>query len=260
MFRTVVFFAIGFPEVFAADAGLNSENDRFGNDGIRGEVKNDTVVQDALDRNMTGNRLSSERYHRSGVPFPSDILHRFQLDLAGQKKFPRTRSSWGPRRPQMPRAIEGESRDRQHLQSAAMFWNTVRIKGAVTYAHHHHPDWKGHDGHYGIDCSNFVAYLYNLVLGVEFTSDITALSKLKLRHVTNWADLEPGDVALFSNMARTGVTHTGIIVKGEGNPSVVHSHGSGPQLASRHNWWPIDRFAYGFRLQDLIASSEQVLV
>lgn len=148
-----------------------------------------------------------------------------------------------------------KKKSRELVQETAMFWNSVRAKGAVVYAHHYHPDWKGNDGRYGIDCSNFVAYVYNLALGVTFTSDITELSKLRLPHVKKWTDMKPGDVALFTNMARTRVSHTGIAVEGAGKPSVVHSHGgkvSGPQIASLHNWWPINRFAYGFRLEDLV--------
>lgn len=253
----VVALAIGVPNALAAYGGEASafKNDHVGNAELRGEIA------DGLDDNMlnrTRSFLSKTIYHRSGVRFPDALVDRFDLDLAGQRTFTKC-EGWGPSRPKMPRAIKGEKENREMIQSAAMFWNTVREKGAVVYEHHYHPDWKGNDGKYGIDCSNFVAYIYNLVLGVTFTSSIEELSKLSLPHVTEWENMEPGDVALFTDMARTRVTHTGIVVDGAGKPSVVHSTGgeqSGPQLSSSRNWWPISRFAYGFRMQDLIGCKD----
>lgn len=192
--------------------------------------------------------------HRSGVPFHPELTQRFENDHKRRQFKSKCKTRWGPNRPQMPLDLKGEQENRERVQAAAWFWNAVRVEGGCVYAHHHHPDWKSPKGVYGIDCSNFTSYIYNLVLGVRFTSAIKPQSELNLPRVTRWQLLRPGDLAFFRNMKKTRVSHVGIVVQGSGKPSVIHSSGgsaSGPRCASNHKMWPICRFSHGFRLQDL---------
>mmetsp|Transcript_154196 Transcript_154196/g.287465 ORF Transcript_154196/g.287465 Transcript_154196/m.287465 type:complete len:388 (+) Transcript_154196:48-1211(+) len=207
--------------------------------------------------------LPMAKVHRSGVPFPPELLSRFQEDLSKQGHFKnkyeqiKGKHCYGAPRPHMSLNLRTEDEDRKLLVAAALFYNEVKKRGKCCYAHHHHPDWLGHDGTYGIDCSNFTSHIYNLCLGVRFTSAIKPQSQMGLPKVTSWNALRPGDLAFFTSAKSSQVGHVGICIEGQGRPSVIHSTTvrvqgkNGPMLSWSHDRGPINRFSHGFRFEDL---------
>jgi hypothetical protein len=208
------------------------------------------------------------RFHHSGVRFPVELISRFGEDLSKRDHFKRKyekiqgKNCYGPARPQMSLNLHSEEADRKLVVAAAMFYNEVKKRGKCSYAHHHHPDWLGHEGTCGIDCSNFSSHLYNLCLGVRFTSAITAQSQMDLPKVKSWSALRPGDLAFF----KCKVGHVGVCVEGPGKPSVIHSTSlrfrgkNGPTLASNHKGWPINRFSHGFRFEHVRKKAAEVII
>jgi len=222
------------------------------------------------DAHASANAGATCRVHRSGLPFPDELLERFQIDL---KCIVDKLDRWGAKQPPMPRvvpwpAVDGKESDRKRIEEAALFYVAVSAlrPNLLIYAHHHHPDWLGEDGH-GVDCSNLASHIYNLVLGVRFTSAIGLQSELPLPRLTKWDELRRGDLAFFTNWKRDRVSHSGIIIKhpdGTSTIAVVHSTGArqtknhlgkrkhtGPQITTLRSWWPINRFSHGFRIVDI---------
>ena len=120
-----------------------------------------------------------------------DILNgeRGKAETLGQTEYPDWYSpatkaklgAWGPRFKWLapPTIIAGKSAEWQRERVLAI---AARYRG-YSYQHHHLPDWdppadwpwievkSGHNGK-GIDCSNFTGLVYNLALGVRFSTAI----------------------------------------------------------------------------------------
>lgn len=224
--------------------------------------------------------------HRCGQPFPKSLLHRFRMDLHYRHIPHAWKGRWGPPRPNMDRDVhKDEQVNRDLIVTAALWWEKMNYEtypSCIKYAHHHHPDWRGKNDVYGVDCSNWVSHVYNLVLGVKFSSGIKQQGDLHntkkgVKKITNFQALRPGDVVLFGSKR---ITHVGIAVPYEttsqdGNKTtvlgVVHVTGdghrdvrrgwdgakSGPQLTIYHDSWPLWKFSHGYDLVDLACMSQK---
>lgn len=196
--------------------------------------------------------LQGAACHRSGEAFPLVVADRFRRHAELCRGNRRNR-------PHMARIRRGEPQDRQAMLAAAWFWDRVRRRGAVHYRHgshgHRHPDWVNRRG-FGVDCSNFTAYLYNLVLGVRFTSASRAQGRLNYRRL-KLGNLQDGDLMFWHRKGnRAQFCHAGIFARKDGVPGVLHStgghggSGSGPQWSRIKGWLHL-RFSHGFSLRDV---------
>lgn len=173
---------------------------------------------------------------------------------------PETRKRWGAwgvpfKKFDPPEGIEKRSVEWKRERIIAV---GMRYQG-YSYQHHHLPDWeppedwpwkpvgRGHNAK-GIDCSNFTGWVYNLGLGIHFTTAIKEQSEQvetrvhdrtlpfsRIEKPKNYADckkaFKTGDLLFIKNKAGE-VSHVvlwvgEIGVSGDGTPLILDSTGSG---------------------------------
>jgi len=172
-------------------------------------------------------------------------------------------ASWGPpaRHYPVPAHVSGKSLEWQRERAIAV---ALRFVG-YGYQHHHVPDWDppadwpwketavGHNGK-GVDCSNFVAFVFNQGFGIKPNSDIHKLSeereipwpggsKHRIEHIARpesyegWAKtLKTGDL-LFIKSNRGQISHVVLWIgpigqSPDGLPLILDSHGQGVKDAN----------------------------
>ncbi len=93
-----------------------------------------------------------------------------------------------------------------------IYWQRLRISAAaqhfegVKYAHHHIPE----DG--GLDCSNYVAWVYNWAGILKFLGDVheqgpNLINNFHAQKILNWSELEMGDI-IYLRKSDTFPDHT----------------------------------------------------
>jgi cell wall-associated NlpC family hydrolase len=192
-------------------------------------------------------------HEESRVPFRDWYSPKVQKDWG----------SWGPpaRQYSVPALTTGKPVEWQRERAIAV---ALRFVG-YGYQHHHVPDWDppadwpwqqtavGHNGK-GVDCSNFVSFVYNQGFGIKPNSNIHTLSEereipgpgerqYRIQHIPRpqtyeeWATtLKTGDLLFIKNNRGT-VSHVVLWIgpigqSPEGLPLVLDSHGQGVKDAN----------------------------
>jgi len=196
------------------------------------------LLQDLLD----GERGDPER--QSAIPFDE------WASDATRKKY----GAWGPplKAHEPPEGIAGQSAEWKRERVLAL---GLRYRG-YSYQHHHLPDWEPPTGWpwkevgrgsnaKGIDCSNFTTFVYDVALGIRFTSAIVGQSeatealcggkKVKIERIEKPETVEAcakglktGDL-LFVKNKDGKVSHVVLWVGGIGGdaPLILDSTGAG---------------------------------
>lgn len=189
----------------------------------------------------------------SQVPFRDWYSHKVQKEWG----------AWGPPARHYPASSEISGKPVEWLRERAIAV-ALRFEG-YGYQHHHVPDWNppanwpwshtavGHNGK-GVDCSNFVSFVYNQGFGIKPNSDVHKLSQEhamagpgggqhRVEHIARpdtyeeWQKiLKTGDL-LFIKSNKGQVSHVVLWVgpigqNSEGLPLIIDSHGEGVKDAN----------------------------
>jgi len=94
----------------------------------------------------------------------------------------------------------------------------------------------------GFDCSGFLYYVYGK-FGIDLPR--TSAEQYKVGNAVSKSDLLPGDIVLFENTYKPGISHSGIYI---GNNSFISAENSGIKVSSLSNsyWGP--KFVKGKRI------------
>lgn len=134
----------------------------------------------------------------------------------------------------------------------------------LAYRHHHVPDYVGRNGSTGLDCSNFTAWVYNVALGIRFTSDVHRQAETAGRELRCEEQLQPGDLIFIRPWHAGGlglnpnrVSHVAIVIEPAQSTGcrldprsvIIDSHRQG---VSEHRVtpWYVERFALARRVID----------
>jgi peptidoglycan DL-endopeptidase CwlO len=102
----------------------------------------------------------------------------------------------------------------------------------------------------GFDCSGFLKYVYG-----KFNINLprTSSEQYKVGTKVSKSELEPGDIVLFSNTYKPGISHAGIYI---GDNKFISAENKGIAISSLNNsyWGP--KFTAGKRL-DSVSSNKQ---
>ena len=96
----------------------------------------------------------------------------------------------------------------------------------------------------GFDCSGFVYYVYFLA---GYSISRTSSGQYNDGCHINFEDLEIGDILLFKNTYKSGISHSGIYI---GNNKFIHAenHKSGVIITSLYDNYYKSRFVTGIRV------------
>ena len=204
------------------------------------------------------------KFRHSEKELLKDLLDSGRGDPKRQSKIPfddwasdatrRKFGAWGPplKAHEPPAGIDDRSADWKRERVLAL---GLRYRG-LSYQHHHLPDWEPPIGWpwlevahgrnaKGIDCSNFATFVYDVALGIRFTSAIVPQSeateavcggkKMKLERIEKPAtvaacakEFKTGDLLFIKNKDGE-VSHVVLWVGGIGGdaPLVLDSTGAG---------------------------------
>ena len=123
----------------------------------------------------------------------SNITKRIELDLeysTNDSRWNDYKDSWGPKIYRFPKMDWGKD-NRITIEYISKGFLGICKEKNIKYRHHHHPNYicknKGPDfDGYGIDCSNLIAYLYNLTFGVVFSGNVRHQSKMIDTKITSY--------------------------------------------------------------------------
>ena len=153
-----------------------------------------------VEKSLTGGKYSSSyavKFSFSREELIGDMLAGLRSDPKEESSIPfhewyspkvrKEYGSWGPPVRHYPQP-EGIHKRAVKWKQERVIATGLRFLG-YDYQHHHIPDWNppekwpwkdvgaGHNGK-GVDCSNFTAFVYNLALGIKFTSDVKLQAEL----------------------------------------------------------------------------------
>ena len=95
----------------------------------------------------------------------------------------------------------------------------------------------------GFDCSGYTSFVYGKH---SITLPRTTIAQAEIGTKIDRADLQPGDLLIFSNTYKTGPSHTGIYL---GNNQFIHSSSTGKGvIISEINTYYSTRLSYGRRV------------
>jgi cell wall-associated NlpC family hydrolase len=180
-----------------------------------------------------------------------DDFYHVELTEEIKKK----QGTWGPPAPIFP-----EHKD-EHIPAAhgheSVKWKRHRLAKVahryigVKYRHHHHPHWLPNPedkDSCGIDCSNFMAWVYNYALGIKFGGNIDTQGKggseekkmpgrrIDVDEVTGEPKekLETGDLLFIRCKDNSRISHVVMYLT---HDEIIDSHESGVEVRKFKGWY-----------------------
>jgi cell wall-associated NlpC family hydrolase len=152
---------------------------------------------------------------------------------------------WGPQARPMPAVGVPVGCSSSSWQRARVLSAAKRYLG-LPYRHHHIPAWQPVEGP-GLDCSNFIAWVYDYGLGIMFTGNVGDQAdgpRAPGRRLAPGEALFPGDLLYIRSADGGRVVHATIYVDAE---HVVDSTGPGARLRQLTGWY-VTRFSHARRV------------